>query len=352
MEPLPGQIRETWLPGEITSRSMAVVGLMLFFIVDGNRIQSTVVNLNGTRQTLVSVPPCEGINQLAAAGHELAYVVTSPGGPTLQVGACGGPAPVAWSVWLLDLNGGSPRQVANGVRDASSIGVAEFPVHVALTESAYAFDRPASSKAAGSGETVEVHSIDGRLLWSSQTQAPVSDVMLGGNRLAILTEGAPLVEGLLDLWTSDAGHPSPTKVAQPASSASLSPDGSYLTWDLPPAAGRPASTGQSTVGIAALDSGQVEFLTTLTGTDIPEPLRPAVSSTVRGPVVAWFATAPGGAIYPAFRYASGGTGTVLSSLQEPVWIDIEGSTLTWVAESSDGWSKEVFAVDVASLELH
>ena len=351
VEPLPSQIKQTWLPGQITSQSMAVVGLILYYIVDGDRIQSTAVGGNGSRQTLAVAPHCKGINELAAAGNELAYVVTSPGGPTAQVGACGGPSPVAWSVWLLDLNGGSPRQVASGVREVTSIDVAEFPIHLALTESSYAFDRPPSSAADGPGETVEVHSIEGRLLWSSQTQTPVSDVMLGGGRLAILTEDAPLVEGLLDLWVSDAGHPRPTRVAQPGSSASLSPDGSYLTWDLLPSAGHSTSTRQSTVGIAALDSGQVELLTTLTGSDTPEPLDPTVSSTGRGPVVAWFATAPGGTVYPAFRFAASAGGAVLPSLQIPVWMAIEGNTLTWVAESSDDWSKEVFAVDLSSLGL-
>lgn len=349
VQPIPSQIRQSWLPLQITSRSMAVIGLRLFYVVRADRIESSVVGSTDDPQTLVQVSGCDAINQLAGAGHELGYVVTSPAGSTSQAGGCGDTSTVAWSVWLLDLNGGSPQQVARGTRESSSISVDEFPVHLALTASAYAFDRPPVSEAAGSDETVEVHAIDGELLWTSETAALVSHVMLGGNRLALLTERSPLGEGLLDLWTSDAGHPRSTWVAQPASSASLSPDGSYLTWDLPPAAGSPTSTRQSGVGILSLDSGGVEFLAAPTGSETPAPLNPTISSTESGPVMAWFATAPGGSVYPAFRFPAGASGAVLSSVQAPVWMDIEGGTLIWVAESYDGWSAVAFAVDLGAV---
>jgi hypothetical protein len=80
-------------------------------------------------------------------------------------------------------------------------------------------------------------------------------------------------------------------------------------------------------------------------------VRPSISSTSRGLVVTWFATAPDGAVYPAVRYAAGGNGAFLPSLQEPIWMSVQGGTLFWVAESVDGWLKAAFAVDLASLEL-
>jgi hypothetical protein len=356
---LPGQLRETWLPGQVTSQSMAVVGTSLFFIVGGDRIESTAVGGDGSRQTLAQVPACQGINQLAAAGHELAYVVTSPGGPTAQVLDCGGAGKVNWSVWLLDLNGGRPRQVAQGVRPVTSIDVAEFPVHLAVTESAYAFDRPPTSAAAGPGETVEVHALNGRLLWSSHTQKPVAGVMLGGGTLAILTATSSPTAGGDDLFTSDAAHPDPAPVEQPARSASLSSDGLHLTWDVAyqgpwdttfqgpfPGPNQPNAVAVETIG-----SGVAQVLVTITDRVAPAPLRPAVSSASRRVLVTWFATTSDGKIYPAIRYADGGNGAFLPSLQEPVWMTVQDGTLFWVAEGAGGWSKVAFAVDLASLEL-
>ena len=82
-------------------------------------------------------------------------MVTSPGGPASHTQDCGGAGQVSWSVWLLELNSGISRQVAQGVRAASSIDIAEFPIHLALTDSAYAFNRPPQSAAAGLGEAVK-----------------------------------------------------------------------------------------------------------------------------------------------------------------------------------------------------
>lgn len=359
MKPVPGQIRETWLPGQVTSQSMAVVGMSLYFIVGGDRIESTAVGGDGTRRTLAQVPACQGINQLAAAGHELAYVVTSPGGPTSQVHDCGGAGKVSWSVWLVDLNGGSPRQVAQGVRAAGSIDVAEFPIHLAVTESAYAFDRPPESAAAGSGETVEVHSLDGRLLWTSPTQRPVTQVLLGGGTLAVLTEASPPAPGVVDLYLSDAAHPEPRPVEQPARSASLSPDGAFLTWDVAYQGPWdttlqgpfPGPNAPMAVAIQAVGSGFAGLLTTWTDPTAAAPLRPTIASTDRGLLVTWFATTSDGQIYPAARYVGGGNGAYLPSLQEPVWMSVQGGTLFWVAEGAGGWSEVAFAVDLASLGL-
>ena len=352
LTPPANQVKQSLLPGQMSSTSMAIVGLRLFYIVDGDRIQSTEVGSSGLRPTIVSVPKCQGINQLAAAGHVLAFVVTSPGGTSSQVGSCGDPTSVAWSLWLFDLTDGSTRQVAGGVRDSSSIETAEFPIHIALTATAYAFDRPPSSAAGGPGETVEVHSLDGRSLWTSRTSRPVVDVMLGGGTLAVLTDVVDPTQGSLDLWRSDAAHPTLRRVDGPASSASLSPDGSYLAWDVPPLPAEPATAPRPVVGIEKLDPGTIQFQATLTRADAPAPRRPIVSATAHGLVLAWLATTLHGAVYPAFRYVGGGDGAVLPSLQQPVWMNVSGSTLVWVAESADGWSKAAFAVDLSTLGLH
>ncbi len=352
LRPPANQVKQSLLPGQMSSSSMAVVGLRLFYIVNGDRIQSTEVGSSGLRPTITSVPNCQGINQLAAAGHELAFVVTSPGGTSSQTGGCGGPSPVSWTIWLLDLSDGSTRQVASGVRVSGSPETARFPIHMALTATAYAFDRPPSSAAGGPGETVEVHSLDGRTLWTSQTSRSVVDVMLGGGTLAVLTDGVDAAGGSLDLWRSDVAHPSLRRVDGPASSASISPDGSYLAWDLPPVPADPATTPRPVVGIETLDPGTIQFQATLTRADAPAPRHPIVSATAHGLVLAWLATTLRGAVYPAFRYVGGGDGAVLPSLQQPVWMNVTGSTMVWVAESADGSSKTVSAVDLSTLGLH
>jgi hypothetical protein len=351
VNPRPGQIKQTWLPGQITSQSMAVVAGTLYFIVGGDRIESTAVGADGSWYGVAQVSQCQGISQLAAAGHELAYVVVSPGGPTSHTQDCGGAGQVSWRVWLLDLNSGILRQVAQGVRAASSIDIAEFPIHLAVTDSAYAFNRPPQSAAAGLGEAVEVHAIDGPLLWTSHTQNPVADVMLGGSTLAIMTTVSPGAEGGVDLYTSSAADPEPAPVTQVAGSASLSPDGLHLAWDVANQGLFPASNPRVEVAIESVGSGPARALTTLTDAVAPAPVRPSISSTSRGLVVTWFATAPDGAVYPAVRYAAGGNGAFLPSLQEPIWMSVQGGTLFWVAESVDGWLKAAFAVDLASLEL-
>lgn len=350
--PAQGQLGVSWLPGQITSRSMALIGRRLFFVVDGDRIESTEIGRGVPEQSLVAAPQCDGINQIAAAGHMLAYVVTSPGGPTAQIADCGAADSVSWSVWLLDLDGGQPRRVAGGLRAATTIDVAEFPIHLALTDAAYAFDRPPVTPDSGAGETVEVHGLDGGLLWASQTDKPVADVMLGGGTLAVLTDVVSHPAMVFDLWTSEAAHPALAPVDQPARSASLSPDGAHLTWDVAngvvgPSGNRPVDVASETVA-----EGREVPLDTPTDRTAPAPLRPAIWSVGGRLAITWFATAPGGAIYPAVRYATGAAGTYLPSVQEPMWMQVQGGTLVWVAESADGWSKVAFAVDLATLGLH
>lgn len=342
------RITTSWLPLQITSRSLGVIGRRLFYIVTTDRIELSVIGSSADPVTVVTVPACEAVNQLAAAGDWLAWVVTSPAGSAEGTSGCTSLGQISWSLWLLDLRGGSPRKVASGVREETSADVAEFPTHVALTEAAYAFDRPAAANDPGQGETVEVHAIDGTLLWSSPIQAPVTDVMLGGSKLAVVTQNAGQGSPKLTLWVSNARQPVLREEAQPATSASLSADGTYLAWDLTLTTGLSRGSAMSDVEIESLASGQITFLTAPTTADLFEPTQPAVASTASGALVAWFATAPEGTVYPAFRLTRGGGG-LLESVQLPVWLHVDGSTLMWVAESSDGWSAMAFAVDLTAV---
>ena len=353
VDPIASGITGAWLP-PISSRSLAIVDQTLYYIVGGVQIQSTAVDAGGPGRTLVTAARCQGINQLAAAGHELAYVVTSPGGPSSTVSGCGAAGSVSWSVWLLDLNGGGPRRVAQGVRDASLPDVAAFPIHLAVSASAYAFDRPPYAAEAGSSDTVEVHAIDGHLLWKSHTQRPVADLMLGGGTLAILTEWLSNRDifghdAVTDLWTANAAHPQPVPVDAPAASASLSPDGTLLTWERISAPAIPGAGPPGDVAIRTVHTGVEQSITMPTDLAAPVPLRPAISTTGAGVIVAWLATEPNGAVRPAVRNAAGGSGVVLPSALDPVWLGIAGGRLFWVGESADGWLTAAYSVELGTL---
>ena len=356
VDPIAGGITGAWLAGPISSRSIAVVGQTLYYIVGGVRIQSTSVDAGGPGRNLVTASRCQGINQLAAAGHELAYVVTSPGGPSSTVANCGAAGRVSWSVWLLDLNGGRPRRVAQGVRDASIPDVATYPVHLAMSATAYAFNRPPFAAEAGSSDTVEVHAIDGRLLWKSRTQRPVADLMLGGGTLAILTEWLSNRDifgrdAVTDLWTASAAHPNPAPIDVPAASASLSPDGLHLTWEKISAPAIPGAGPPGDVAIQTVRTGVKQPITMPTSITAPAPLRPAISTTGAGVIVAWLATEPNGAVRPAVRNAAGGKGVVLPSALDPVWLGISGGRLFWVGESANGWLTAAYSIELGTLGL-
>jgi hypothetical protein len=259
-------------------------------------------------------------------------------------------------VWLLDLNGGVPRRVAQGVRDASLPEVAEFPIHLAMSASAYAFNRPPFTAEAGSSDTVEVHAIEGRLLWKSHTQRPVADLMLGGGTLAILTEWLSNRDifghdAVTDLWTANAAHPNPVPVDVPAASASLSPDGSHLTWERISAPAIPGAGPPGDVAIRTVGTGAQQSITMPTAITAPAPLRPAISTTGAGVIVAWLATEPNGAVRPAVRNAAGGSGVILPSALDPVWLGIAGGRLFWVGESADGWWTAAYSIELGTLGL-
>lgn len=336
IRPAAADVHLSWLPDDITSRSLAAIGSRVFYVTGADRIRSSTIGSDTPPETLVSVPACRAINQVAAAGDFVAYVVTSPVRPPLDSTGCGGPTRIAWSVRLLDLRRGGPREVASGVRDVGSVQDELYPVHLALSATSVAFDRTPTPAGGWSGETVEVRATaDGHLQWSTQTDFPVSDVMLGGSTLAVLTAGP-------QLWTADASHPALRLVANPSSAASISDDGSYLAWDVNTGLG-----GESEVAVQPTSGGPPVLLVAPTGSSNPEPLRPVVSATPTGPVVAWYATAPGGGIYPAFRNASHGQPAVLDSAQEPAWLHLEGNVLIWVAADLEGGPSLAFAVDVS-----
>jgi hypothetical protein len=335
------------LPVRVVDTSMALVGLRLFYIIANYRIESSVIGSSADPQTLAVAADGESINGLAANAGWLVYAATSAGGATAQTDGSGAALKVNWSVWLVDLRSGGRRQIAAGTRYTSQFSDPELPVHVAITDSAYAFDRPASSAAAAGGETVEVHSLDGGLLWSSQARATVLSLMLGRSRLAILTQDTATRTGPRTLWLSDETHQAPVEVSHPASSASLSTDGAYLAWDLQLVTGLSHQSPLSDVGVESTATGVVTFLRPPTTASVLAAFGPSVSSTSGGPVLAWLATSPAGLVYPAFSFAGGGSAGFFDAGQQPVWLRVDGTRLTWVTERHDGGFATVTAAELA-----
>lgn len=344
----PSDIRMSWLSDAITSRSLAAIGTRIFYIVGANKIESTVIGSDALPQTLVSVPTCRTIHQVAAAGNLIGYVETSPVGPPLDGLGCGESNRIAWSIWLCDLQGGHPRQVAFGIRPATSDETVLYPVHVALTETAYAFEVPISSDQLTPFEQVEVHSTeDARLLWSAQTDGGVWDILLGGKRLAVLTDGTLMTDSRLELWIADAVFPQLRRVGQPFSSAAISEDGAYLAWDARNPWERASGTSPLGLIVYSLDTRSSQNVSPPEASSSAEPLRPVVSSDLAGPIVAWYATAREGAVYLAFQDAANKAGVALSSVQSPTWIGLRGSTLIWAASGLRGGVSAVFAADLS-----
>jgi hypothetical protein len=358
--PPPGALLSSRLPAQISSgRALAALGTRLFYVLNGGSIGSTVIGTPRSDKVVVTLPHCQSVSQIAAAGHTLAYVVVEPVGATGGSAGCRGDSLVAWSLWLLDLQSGTRRQVASGGAMPSFVDQYDFPVHIALSDATFAFDLPTGSfDFAGHNlndpDAIEVHSLDGTLRWISPVGQRIVSVMLGGNRLAVLT-AAGSGGGTQDtLWVADPTQTEPRQVSEPAASAALSPDGRYLAWDLPSGnlGGGPIVAGvpgvQSAIGIKGLGSDDPLPSSVPSGEQSGQPLDPVVTSTPRGPLVAWLAGSSNGNGYVVFRRSWEIGGSAVPSTGRPAWLSIQGGSLVWVANSG-GNPSQAFALDLSRL---
>ena len=364
ISPAPFDLAYSVLPSGIRNSSVAAIGTRIFYIVEERRILSTVVGRSSQPTILATAPACHSIDQIAAAGHGIAYVETWPIGMPFEASGCGSQSSLAWSIWLLDLQTGLDHIASAGVTTAESGVAPHGPVQVALSDTAYAFDRPSSpigqsptppsadlstpgsaggGTAAGGGEVVEVRSVsDNRLLWSTRTGGAVNQLMLGGTQLAVVESGPDSATAGPSLSIADPVHPILRTVSHPSSAASISDDGSYLAWDV---AGS-GSLSPSGVELEALGSGATTFVAAQSGVD-PRPLRPAVSAGDGGAIVAWLATAAGGSVYPAFRTSPTGRATAIASVQTTAWLTLQGTVLIWIGAAIDGSLGVAYSIDLA-----
>ena len=338
--PEPASVRTSRLVPGISTQSLAAVGTRLFFVSEGSGLQTTVIGSGSPPLTIATPPPCGAINQVSAAGNLLGYVETEPASPASRFNGCEMGPKVAWTIWLTDLAGGHRRRLATGVRTIDTADTMRYPVRLALTPTKYAFNRPNSPGLMATGETIEVHGVaDGKLLWTAQSDYRVEGLMLGGPTLAVLES-----EPELEINVADASSPALTHVGLPASAASLSDDGQYLTWDAIPDISLGAA-GQLVT--AELGTGATRSMAVPSSSPTPTPLRPVVSSTPAGPIVAWYATAAGGTVYPAFLDPALKDNSVYPAARAPEWIALRGSTLILVANDDQTGDAIAYALDLS-----
>jgi hypothetical protein len=350
----PSDVAHSDLPAGVGTASIARIGSRLFYVVAGDRIESSVIGSPAAPDTVVRLSDCEAIGGLAAAGESLMYVATSPEVQTMS-GCVGSDASgnSRWEIWLLDLLDGSRRRLAGGIRTGTLTDRVGGVEPIALSPNAYAFSRALDPADPPAGGIVEVDAIDGTLLWTSRTEAPVTRLMLGGGRLAVLTGAAGATQTGLALWVSDAHHPAVEQVAEPLGSAALSADGAYLAWDATYVVGLHRASALPILQIENAATGEYSIAAAPATADPGVPARPAVSSNAFGPLVAWLTAASDGTVYPAVRFEGGiltpgaAAGAVfLDSPQRPVWLDISETTMYWVVERPDGRSAAAYAAEL------
>jgi hypothetical protein len=324
------------------------VGDTLYYVVGGNEILAAALGSDAAPSLLASVPHCQAITDVAAGGGHLAYVVAFANIPAATVGGCDGFGQVEWSLRVVDLATGRTSTVAGGIRRKSGVLTVGIPIHVAVSDTAYAFDRPVAATDEGGGETVEVHSFDGRLLWSAPTAEPVVDVMLAGGKLAVVTQAGGRAATGRTLWLASSAHRTLEEIARPAASASISADGRFLAWDSVADPGFPGEPGGPDVGIANTSSGAVGYLATPTSAAAAGTADPRVFVTSRGVIVTWLTTAPDGSVYPAFMWLEGGRGFI-ETAQKPLWIAVQGENLVWVTETADYQVATAFAAALSGI---
>ena len=336
--PAPTDIRTSWLAENVTL-SLAADGTRLFFVTGGTTLQSTVIGSGSPPTVIATVPECQTIAQVAAAGNVLGFVETAPVGARSAAG-CVQSSSVAWSIWLSDINGAHKRRVASGVRQVNSDVTRAHPVRLGLTSRAFAYDRPNSPGLVPTGETIVVNDVaTGKRLWAVQTEAAVIDLMFGGSTIGVLDR-----EPALRLSIATEGSPGLTPFAFPLSSAALSDDGRYVSWDTVADSASGVASGLATTD---LTSGVTSLLAVPSEADRPAPLRPTVATTGSGAAVAWFQTVKDGIVYPAVDISGAATGGLYSTVQAPLWISLNGNIMTMVATDSDGRYTVAYAVDLS-----
>ena len=338
----------TFLPLQISS-TPAISGNRLFFVVGGNTLESSVIGSTADPIRLVSVRQCKAITEIAAAGDSLMYLVTWPESPNPTATGCDTITRIDWSLQLMDLRSRTSHEVATGSRAKVVPEFDGFPIRFSITPTEYAYDRPNDDARANGPETVEVHALDGKLLWQTTASSHVDDLDLAGDRLAVITQFSWPAPGIRTFLTATATHPAFQEVSESPESVVLSADGRYAAWNITLRIGLNPEIVSGDVAVDDWAKGGVTSAYPPVVADGVVAMSPAVLATSSGPFVAWLSIGPDGTVYPAFNWPGRNRSGLLESTQQPVWLAVSGNSLVWVAESSDGWSSVAYSADISNL---
>ena len=338
----------TSLPLQISS-TPAISGNRLFFVVGGKTLESSVIGSTADPIKLVSVRQCKAITEIAAAGDSLMYLVIWPESPHPTATGCDTITRFDWSLQLMDLRSGTSREVATGSRAIVAPEFDGLPIRFAITPTEYAYDRPNDDTRPNGPETVEVHSLDGKLLWQTTASSHVGDLDLAGDRLAVITQFWWPAPGIRTFFIATASHPAFQEVSESPESVALSADGLYAAWNITLRIGLNPEIVSSDVAVDDWAKGGVTSAYPPVVADGVVAMSPAVLTTSSGPFVAWLSIGPDGTAYPAFNWPGRNRSGFLESVQQPVWLAVSGNSLVWVAESSDGRSSVAYSADISNL---
>ena len=336
------------LPLQISS-TPAISGNRLFFVVGDQTLESSVIGSTADPIKLVTVGQCKAITEIAAAGDSLTYLVTWPESPNPTATGCETITRLDWSLQLMDLRSRISHEVATGSRAKVAPEFDGFPIRFSITPTEYAFDRPNDDTRANGPETVEVHALDGRLLWQTTASSHVDDLDLAADRMAVITQFSWPAPGVRTFSIATATNPAFQEVSESPESVVLSADGRYSAWNITLRMGLNPEVVSSDVAVNDWAKGGVTFVYPPDVADGVVAMSPAVLATASGPFVAWLSIGPDGSVHPAFNWPGRNRSGLLESVQQPVWLAVSGNSLVWVAESSDGWSCVAYSADISNL---
>jgi hypothetical protein len=338
----------TNLPLRISS-TPAISGNHLFFVVERKMLESSVIGSTADPVTLVSMGQCKAITEIAAAGDSLMYLVTWPESPNPTATGCETITRLDWSLQLMDLRSRTSHEVATGSRAKVAPEFDVLPIHFAITPTEYAYARPNEDTRADGPETVEVHSLNGKLLWRTTASSHVDHLDLAGDRLAVVTQFGWPGPGTRTFFIATAANPAFQIVSQSPESVVLSADGRYSAWNITLRMGLNPEIVSSDVAVNDWAKGGTTSVYPPNAADGMVAMSPAVLATSSGPFVAWLSTGPDGTVHPAFNWPGRNRSGFLESAQQPLWLAVSGNSLIWVGESSDGLSSFAYSADISNL---
>jgi hypothetical protein len=283
----------------------------------------------------IGSPPAARRIASATAGYEIVALAESSDGVVMleehdtigeqrcQAMACVPDYDARLRVRVISPDGTSDRLVA-------SLAYTRFGADDPLLASSEGLWAIAMTPAGRTTTEVQVRDDSGRLLWKTTTAAPVDELMLGGNRLALVSTEYqdPTLVGAV--YVAELDEPGLKRAGTTDGGAALSQDGRYLALI-------PVDGECRTLQIIDLDDDSPGASPAcLAGSSVRWP---SVSTGAQGPVAAW--DAQDSVSNSAVPIATLSSPLLDSSAEVPCsgssfWFWVEGDSFMWIS-SGEGW---------------